>query len=526
MSSQAVTIALLIGSLVTLGSPFAITSGTLAKILEYVKYLKIAYPTELEYVLRTWKTSLLSVSIMPDLPQKTQDQLLSSSIPEVFSKWGISATFLANFWQFLLVLAVIFGVYCFVKAIEKCLERQKRPNRVLYNTVRGLRRAVTGYLLAQSYDSLGDITFFSTLGIKSVMFDSAISRFSFVTNLFFIIFGVSLIYLYIWLIRSLRSLTKKRGTETESTCEARNKFMKKIESLEPLYKEFKDDSILQQGYLLIFFARNVLVSAVIGTLNKHPLVQCILLVLTSVSIMLYLLIIKPFRNFFSQLQQYFFEGVLLVTNTCILIMASLDEMGNQAMTTRIRLGKCIIVLGLTYNVVVVLITGFQVVLTLVKGVKSLREWRRRRVISILPASEEISAVPCLTYKEVSSLQLTKLENRIDINMRNDKSSAADLSNLAKILPEPFELLQGHSDTSIINRSISLHDNSTGGILNNNESFIRRKNTDFIFPRQICITHNDSNTRHQMQLSGLMEINIGLTQQELKDSPPKRRKMET
>ena len=92
-----------------------------------------------------------------------------------------------------------------------------------------------------------------------------------------------------------------------------------------VYEAAKDSNLLQQSFFVIFTGRLILFYIIIASLMYSPLIQAVLIFVMSVLMVLYLFIQSPIKDKLRLVQQVSQELILLVINTCLLVIAALDR---------------------------------------------------------------------------------------------------------------------------------------------------------------------------------------------------------
>ena len=438
----------MLSSAVSIGSSFSVTAAIFAKIMAYIKYLQIGYSSELKSTLKTWKTGLVSINMIPSLPDSVHDQIHSSGIAIVFSQWDLVPDFLTNFWQSLIILAGSFAVYCILKGLELYLQQDNdaRTQTLLSKTTTQLRLAVVGFSITQIYGSLGDITLFVVLEASSVIFDSFLPKLSFSLAMIFTFIALLALLTHRWILQTYQRLLKNQNAQAADP-QILKKFLRKFRSLSPLYEDYKDTSIFSQSCLLILFVRGVFMSIIVGLLYTCPIAQSVLFVLMSACVMVYLSTQRIYEKLPNQLQQIFSEGILLVTNVSVLIMAILDRTGTEAKVTRERLGKGIILMNLMYNIVATIVMLVQVIVVIIDAIKARRSRERNQVLRIRVRGEEARrAEKQIEMKEAPSLMIMnessviqKLGNDSSMFMNRGGKARERLDKNEKMLPSTLEV---------------------------------------------------------------------------------------
>jgi len=146
-----------IANALTAGSPAGISAAVAGKIFSNVKYLNISYSEKLEEALTSWGSSFISLGLTPDMPNSVEKQIPQESVPYVFEKHDVPASFLLNFWESFGVLLLVSAIYLIVRFFEWISEQRKYLSHV---QVFSIRTILQNFLLAQFYSVFGDILLF------------------------------------------------------------------------------------------------------------------------------------------------------------------------------------------------------------------------------------------------------------------------------------------------------------------------------------------------------------------------------
>ena len=152
-----------------------------------------------------------------------------------------------------------------------------------------------------------------------------------VGSIFMLVAHVRFLRRYQQIKRGLTNSNEKTSTKPdEKVLTELDKFRARYEGVKALFDDFKDTSFIHQAYLLFFVIRSVIVALCLSLLCEHPLAEALIFLITSVMLLAYVIVFRPFKNLLENLQQIVFEGVLFVANGCLLIIATLDkESGNH-----------------------------------------------------------------------------------------------------------------------------------------------------------------------------------------------------
>ena len=382
---------IMLGSVTSICSSFVITFLFVAKLIAYIKYLRISYSPYLQTVFQNSAPDLASLGIIPGLSKKIQNHLMAEDIPEVFTQYGVDPTFLANFWQDFCILSVVFGAYILIATILLCsIVKTSTPK--LYWILRKSRLIVINFLIAYLYGGSGDIIFYTILEIRSINLSSTASKLSLTLSLIFTTLILGLFCLHLWIVYRYQKLNKEASITPDGVQRLRL-FLQSYESLEIFYADFHDTSLAKQICLAIFTIRSIIVSILLATFYQYPLGQCVLFIAISICYILYLATFRPYRNKGEQIQQYFFEIAALTANIIALIMAIMDAAKTEGTSSRKRLEKGYTVLGTVVNAAITLLIVFQILKLLVRKIKSWMGGSKVRPELVQDKAGELSAIP-------------------------------------------------------------------------------------------------------------------------------------
>lgn len=166
----------------------------------------------------------------------------------------------------------------------------------------------------------------STLDVFSILFCI------FMNLLIFYIFG-----LVVYIIRNIRRRKYQISPEKITSV------LQQWEKFQTLFVGYKDDTIPNHCFALLFMCRTYLFNLIIAHLFDHPLLQAILIVILSILMIIYLIWKRPFKSKLVLCQSITDEITLLLVNICVMILASLDASGGGNFSTRENLGDIIII---------------------------------------------------------------------------------------------------------------------------------------------------------------------------------------
>ena len=295
----------------SLVNPSRITIGLFEKMLQYIRYIDVSYWQELINVFHDWDSSWLSLDFRIEIPDEIGDESAYRRVPNIFSNYKVSGSFLQNFWENTMALGILGLLVSSLWGVEYFSKKKHTSSQKLFST--RLRIMGQNLLISQFYIKCGDVIFFFVIQAKAFWKATALSASSLLIS---IVVTVAFFGFHLQLVNKYQKSEKKRGFED---------FCEKNEGVKILFERFKDKSILSQSFLLIFVMKDLASSVVLTTLLISPLSQIIIITTMNVLMICYLLWKTPFRQIIDGIEQLIYESLLLCANLCVLTLAISDE---------------------------------------------------------------------------------------------------------------------------------------------------------------------------------------------------------
>jgi len=218
--------------------------------------------------------------------------------------------------------------------------------------------------------SFSDIIFYATWEFRTFSFDSVASTMSFLICL-------SMIALCLWVFfkalsivinirRNLKRQRRRRPNQTD-----------KWKDCQIFFSEYKDDSFLELAFMPVFLIRSTLFHFIVVILYNFPLTQVSLLTLLSILMLTYLFTKTPLKNRLEFIQLCLNEILVLLVNTCVMILAILDAKGIRALDVRETVGQIIIKVNVIFTALGIFFLGIQVLFYIPKFYKLIKKMKRK-----------------------------------------------------------------------------------------------------------------------------------------------------
>jgi len=190
------------------GDPTAMFMGSLAKMLQYVKYINIEYPPKIKLLFGLQSNvNDTSESIITKAQEKIEDKSNSAQLSNNFGYYKLTSSFVSNNLKSLGILAgIIAGI-----GVNYLMLYLISPSSKIHQICKSLMGILKWNLFLLMFCGMvGDIMFFSSFEFQKSNFENAFSVVSFVTC---ILMNFLSIFVFYKLIQVNMNLQKKEIRE-------------------------------------------------------------------------------------------------------------------------------------------------------------------------------------------------------------------------------------------------------------------------------------------------------------------------
>ena len=340
------TLEIVIASILGCSNPAVVLIAAVFKILSYIRYMSIAYPAKLQLMLNGLFSSLISFNFAPAIPDSIEDKFVLRQIPLNFAKYEIHSSFFVNYWGIMVSLSLILATIIVLTILGLVFRKFKDMSKLIKQLTSIVKWNFFMVIFCSNFDQ---IILYTSLDLRTLYLHSFGALFSFLTSIGFLSAGLYVFYLIIYIIRDIRATTNKIEPERDPSDELVNPIHKWAE-FQPIYKGYKNDFLIQKIFMFIYLVRLSLFYGVIAYLFDHPLLQTILLIILSCSMLYYIVKMKPFESGLVYWQFLIDEIGIFVTNVSIFILALLDYYHDSENPVRIVLGDIIIYTNISTSI--------------------------------------------------------------------------------------------------------------------------------------------------------------------------------
>lgn len=351
---------LAVAEVVAFSDPGSAAAGILALMFQNIKYLNVSYSQRLELTFKYHNSTYGPYKVGPRMPLDLISNLPLHAIPARFLKFHVHSSFLINFWDNLIFLAILFGLLSLVAFIEWGVTKIKKKT---VSSLRMGRAAIQCFSMMQFYNVLGDILLFAVLETQTKDLVNSETNLSFSLSILFLCIGSLILGAHLYILIRFSKFRKNPLWPSEI-----EEFSKKYEGSSVIFKHFKDSAFASQSFLFFFVMRSCIFNLTLAFLPDQPEIQISLILTFSAIMLMYLIAQRPFKTIVNLLQHITCEILLLIVNISVLMITHLKFENQGAYENRDQLCDVIIYTTLVFGYV-------PQVFLVIKVIVAVIEWR-------------------------------------------------------------------------------------------------------------------------------------------------------
>ena len=403
-------------------SPSGLLVGIAGRVFFIIKFFDIKRSTELDHALRTWESDFFPIDFDFLMPKITEENVAVYPLPEVFERQDFSSSLLLNSWDNIVLLSGLF-ILCVILRLSKRVVKERKK---IFPTVEMFNTAVQGYLFIQLYATFGDMFCFILLEFSVLELGNWSSNLSFTIGLIFLMIIIACFTFHFFLIYKYQHIKKKLGKMSNN--EELLKFENDHKAFQFLFREFHNDSLSQQFFLIFLSVRDITFSFIVTVLYRATAVQVIFFLLLSLIGLVYLVAKRPFREKSDQLLQLIYEFIILIVAIVELIGYSLGDENNPDTPSRIRLGKLLFILNGLFIIISFLFMIVKLLLELREAYLEYRQKLKQRRIIVPQEPSAPNSPQNLIVSDIAQLKDFEVSRLEDEGLVSFKSFKRDLLN--------------------------------------------------------------------------------------------------
>ena len=397
------------------------------------------------------------------------DEFQNTPLHRKYAFYHISSSFFVNYWSTFATLSIIVIAILLFLALEFCFKKSVKLHSLLLTVLSALKWNV--FLIIFS-GSIGDIVFFTALDVQTQGFSSFYSCISLIfcvlTNILFV-FVLYKILSTNWTLKTAQK-TSEKEVETQTNL---------LRNFKALFDPYMNSSYPQQIFLFLFILRVSFANAIVGYFYAYPLFQAVCLVLLSLSMILYLIVKRPFKLLINLIQQVVLEICLLVANICVLILAIMGSKGVLDNPRRESIGQVIINLNIAVPIISLVLLAAKFLIIGIGFFKSYKAEKKSKN----KLSQKI--VHRIENKEPS--MNVKLQSRLGSQARFHQTNLQ-----AEIVSLPID----HGESYLNQSSLSLNGKQTGNSSLMNSPYFQNYSI-----------NNDASVLDKLNSSNMSEVSL-------------------
>ena len=391
------------------------------KMLTYMRYLKIDYPTRLDKMLNSVNSTLLSLSFGPSIPSNVQSKFKYTNPPGKFSDYQFHSSFIVNYWQVMSSLSVVLVLIVVLTAVLFLTKKKPKVHQLISRLTLIVKWNFFLMMFCTNFDG---IVISTSLEFNTFSANSPQAIGSLIVCLVVNILAFSNFAFVFYIIRDLHKADQKQNLQLPSTTK-KNRWRE----FQIYFKGSQTKSFSQRIFMLPYLMRFYVFYAIIGFLFDYPLLQTSFILILSSTFLLYMIIKKPFVSRLVKFQCLTDECFLLAINSLIFGLAILDHLNLERGTIRSDVGDLVIILNVILNILDNLCLIGYLFLSIKDAIKAIKTQKANGIISCLliflapfeVGGMDLELLPTLTINGVKKNRKKNLANIVEVFQLGSKS---------------------------------------------------------------------------------------------------------
>lgn len=291
---------------------------TLPYTMQYMKYLKIKVPSKLEQLQMSKRRNILSLRYGMHMQDALQSGFTKMPLPDIYERHGLHSSFLVNFWQEIISLAIIALAAILFTILELLAKKfNKKILTAIFTPFRIATRYNFMFLLIAT--SIGDVILYSTLEFSTFR-NSSSYAWKYVSYLFSLCFIGAIIGLLAAAVIIPNKVKKVRDKNMADY----SSFITNWPGCRVLYNSFNLNNFIGRYFFMVYTLRLGVPMIIACAFTFSPITQAILQLLISIAIFVCVLYFKPIQRTVNQIQLALIEGIVLILNIFLLVLTIYD----------------------------------------------------------------------------------------------------------------------------------------------------------------------------------------------------------
>ena len=451
-SSKVIKAGLLSICIISPSDPSAFLSATLAKMLQYIRYMRINYPPKLQMMLQTQSANPISLNFGSDIPTSFKDYFRVYPLADVFERYDLPSSFIVNLWNTIITLTITFVALLVVYIIPIVTGKIKKLTFLKVACLKIESLVKWNLLLTLLYSNFDDIVFFSSLQLSTLHYDPPSSLLSSLACFIICVLATLMIFKTLFIIIDIRR-ANRRVFNVVDPSQVKAISRDKWKKYSILYLSFKDETFSQQAYVLFFLLRICTFYCTIGYLYAYPLIESVLNLLISIMMLLYLSKKRPFKESLRLVEMLLSEAIVAVVNLSVLGIELIESMNKEAEGARIFFGDVIIGSNVMFNSSVMLFFLLKASIMLIEIVRLVRKLRAQGIHSWRQILMKVVESQDLIGENFHLKEQEQIELR-PIPVKSDQKADMHIEQVALKATKQTSILNYESNG--LSKSITIH----------------------------------------------------------------------
>ena len=420
----------------------------LFKHLEYIRYLNIQLPSNLEVIAQNDPGNILFSVFNQEMPTKIQSKFPKSQLPAVFEKRNLHPRFLVNFWSTLTSLAIAISIGLVFALPQKIAQRyswifieafcERIKELIFWNLCTMIIIVNTGEIIL--YSVLEFQTFHLSHGLAVISLLISVSMITLVSGVF--------IKMYLTIkksrIQQVVPVTSKASVKDP---------VKKWYSFYIATQGFNRTTMVNKYFFLIYALRLCIPMILTCCLLKFPIIQTIAHVLISFIVLSYIIFKRPIYKKTNHIQLTLIEVVALVANVSMFAITIVSVNENQNQSLGNFLGEVIVIGDIFVNLLLIIMLFVKVIVEAIAIYKAQKQLTSPKdKIAYLYLLTPILQQGGFGFEEVLSseyqIRIVQSSRKVGVVSTKDRRSSYLASNTITLNTESPIMTEGDNEDKL------------------------------------------------------------------------------
>ena len=427
-----VSSAAVLATLLSSSNPSSFFMASLCKFPYYTKHMNLDYSDNLKQVFASQTSDEISPKGFFKLQSSLREKMSGSRLlAETHIQYNINSSFLINFFPALLSLLIVLSIGLYAWVIRVLIKNKTSIAYLIFDKI--VNMVKWNFFFGFSLYYYDGLIYYTSLELKAYHTSQSASTISIIVCLLVNLGAFAMIGQAIRIVLNRRKVNIKIHAKT--TIDTDDLFDEKYKAYKVVYEPFKDQTLIQQGFYVIYSIRIYLYFVIFSYLLNYPIAQTILMLILSIATIACLVITKPLKSKLKFVQYTVQEAILLMIGILIFITAALGKK-NLSASSKETIGYMIIACYFAFLLFSSVMMMIQLVISIMELIQFIKSRRGAKPVQDYKKVEKSSSRSAALELKTQDIEKHSImaSNKIDYS---SPSSSSKLRTEDAVSPSNF-----------------------------------------------------------------------------------------